>query len=261
MIRVIKIFFHYLLVPFVFISLAWSIWRAKVKAKKYKREPLVHTADVRYKMVYKICKRVLFCKNIHIDSQGFEDMSLTPKLLIGNHKSNLDSIVMIKVLYEINPNFRFTFLCKKELQKNAAIRACIDLIDGIYIDRNNPRAILDVIRQEKELLNQNYTLVVFPEGTRVFSHEFGEFKPGAFKVAYESFVPVAFFTLYGTSGRLDKSKEYKTKGDIVVKYNGMMRPQDFITTTTINLAGKIKNIIKNSYDKIFNENTKKGEKK
>lgn len=91
--------------------------KSKSKSKKYKKEPLVHTADVRYKMVYKICKRVLFCKNIYVDALGFEDMSLTPKLLIGNHKSNLDAIVMIKVLYEISPNFRFTFCVKKNCKK------------------------------------------------------------------------------------------------------------------------------------------------
>ena len=259
--KAIKIFFHYLLVPFVFIALSFNVWRAKIKARKYKKEPLLHTADVRYKLVYKICKQILFCKKIRVDAKGFEDMSLTAKLLISNHKSNMDAIVMIKVLYEINHNLRFTFLCKKELQKNKFIRACIDLIDGIYIDRNNPREIFDVIKREKELLSQNYTLVIFPEGTRVFSHEFKEFKPGAFKVAYESFVPICFFTLYGTSGRLDKNKEYKSNGNVIVKYNGMIRPQEFITTTAINLANKIKNIIKNSYDKILNDkNKKEGEK-
>lgn len=250
---------HYLALPFVTLSLCWSLLRARSKAKKYRREPrLVYVAD-RFKLAYKICKKVLFVKNINLDVLDFEDLPTAPKLFIGNHKSNADPIIMVKVLYESLQGQYFTFLCKKELANNKWVKAVIDLIDGIYIDRNDPRQVFEIMKRQKELISKNYSLIIFPEGTRTYQDDINEYKSGAFKIAFECFIPIVNFTIYGSSGRMDSDKSNRTKGKVIVKANKIIRPQEFITANAISIANKLRDMTVNTYRALM-DLAKKGSK-
>ena len=252
--------FHYLGLPFVCIALCWSLFRAKSKAKKYRKDSKSIFIQDRFKFVYKICKKILFVKNVKVKAIDFESIPTNPKLFIGNHKSNIDAIVMIKVLYENLSGQYFTFICKKELSENKFVKAVIDLIDGIFIDRNDPRQIFEILKKQKELIKNNYSLIVFPEGTRTFSDDIGEFKSGALRIAYDCFLPIVCFTIYGSSGRMDKNKSNKIKGEVRVKINNCYRPKEFITTNVINLASKLRNIVMNAYQQLKEESSKKEKK-
>lgn len=253
-------FLHYLGLPFVCIALCWSLFRAKSKAKKYRKDPKSIFVQDRFKIVYKLCKKALYIRNVKVNAIDFDSLPTNSKLFVGNHKSNIDPIVMIKVLYENLSGQYFTFICKKELAKNSFIKAAIDLIDGIFINREDPRQVFEIVKKQKELIKNNYSIVVFPEGTRTFSDDIGEFKSGAFRIAYDCFLPIVCFTIYGSSGRMDKDKSNKIKGEVKVKVNKCYRPKDFITTNVINLATKLRDAVIKTYDQLKTKANKKEKK-
>lgn len=252
---------HFLAFPFVAVALLWSMFRIKSKANKYRRDKNAIFPEERFKVVYKLCKKILFIKNVKVTIEDFEHLPTKSKLFVFNHKSNLDPIVLIKVLYEKLEGQCFSFVCKRELASKKIIKAAIDLIDGIYIDRDNPRQVFEIIDKQKQLIAKNYSIVISPEGTRVYSDEINEYKSGVFKIAFDCFIPIISLTIYGTSGRLDKTKTNKKKGPVFVKVNKIIRPKEFITTNILNVSNEIRNSTIDSYVEIMARQNLKKQKK
>ena len=60
----------------------------------------------------------------------------------------------------------------------------------MLIDRKNPRRAIASIREGLQTLPADWSLVIFPEGTRSPDGRLGRFKKGAFHIAVESRLPV-----------------------------------------------------------------------
>ncbi|MEG1850294.1 MAG: lysophospholipid acyltransferase family protein, partial [Oscillospiraceae bacterium] len=63
-----------------------------------------------------------------------------------------------------------------------------------FLERENPRQAVSALSDAAKLVEQGYSVIIFPEGTRAKSDTMGEFKAGAFKVASKSrarLVPVS----------------------------------------------------------------------
>lgn len=250
----VRYFFILLICPFIWINIFWLAFRICSKAKKYRLDKNLYFPEQRFKLIYKIAKRFLLVKNITIEEINVDSLSSKPKLFIGNHKSNLDPIITFVVLYKnftVKNNSFFTFVAKKELQKNKIIFNIMTLIDGIFIKRDDPREAINVLNEQKELVKKNYSIVIFPEGTRVYSDEIQEFKPGAFIIAYQTFIPIVVFTIFGTSGLLDKNKTNVRKSKkIVFEICKKFKHNDYSTLSTISLANNTRSIVEKTYNDI-----------
>ncbi|MDE7434012.1 MAG: 1-acyl-sn-glycerol-3-phosphate acyltransferase, partial [Mycoplasmoidaceae bacterium] len=140
----------------------------------------------------------------------------------------------------------------------------INLIDGVFIDRDNPRQVFDVVNDQKKLIANNYSIVLAPEGTRYFSDEIGEYKSGSLKIAFDCFIPIVQIVIYGSACRFDKDKSNKKRGPILVKISNVVKPQEFITTNVINLSAKLQESASKTYKELLERSkTKKikGDKK
>jgi 1-acyl-sn-glycerol-3-phosphate acyltransferase len=111
-----------------------------------------------------------------------------------NHKSNLDGVVMVKLLIqnfkENNNNFKFNIIIKKQISKVSFLYNILSLIDALYIDRDDLRQQLNLFKKQNELIKEKHSIVIAPEGTRINEDEFGEFKSGAFKIAFDNMICV-----------------------------------------------------------------------
>ena len=104
--------------------------------------------------------------------------------------------LILSFLYNIK-NHQVAFIAKDSLGKIPIFGKWVLRIRGIYIHRGDARASLKTINEGVDYLKQGFSLVIFPEGTRSQSSELGEFKPGSFKLATKSRVPVVPVTLNG----------------------------------------------------------------
>ena len=69
----------------------------------------------------------------------------------------------------------------------------------------------------KEKMNQGYSLVVFPEGRRMFSNKLGRFHKGAFFLAEELNLDVLPLYIHGNSEVLPKGDFIIYDGNLTVK--------------------------------------------
>lgn len=247
--RFILLILHWLAVPFVLLGLGLQLTSLKKRWKKFMRDPNSSPSEERYRYVYKVVKKVLFIKNIKVQSQGFTKIPHRAVLYVCNHKSNVDPFVLIKILFETQGLTYFNFVAKIETKAKKALSRITDLIETIYIDRNNLRQQYEVYNEQLQRLKDMKSIIVFPEGHRIFEHTFANFQPAALKVAFHSFIPIQPIAIYGSSGLLDKNKEYSSKKKIVyVKALPLMQHQDFFNSNETYVSEQLFKNIQNEYD-------------
>ncbi len=155
-----------------------------------------------------------FRTDIYID--GEENLKDGPYLIVANHQAVMDPVIMIKAFE--NP---MSFVAKAELKKVPWFGKIISLLDSEFIERDNLRQEIKVIRHVGESLEQNEkSWVIFPEGTRTKDKDMNvqEFKAGAIKAAYtskKSILPIAIFGTHRIINRKLHKKRYAVQLSIL----------------------------------------------
>lgn len=121
----------------------------------------------------------------NIQSSGF-DLPQSPFVVCANHSSNLDITAIMAAI-----PVAFSFLGKAELLGNPVTGFFFKTID-IPVDRENKRAAFNAFLNAKSRLQEGHSLAIFPEGgiDEVYPPQLSPFKAGAFKLAYDTGVPV-----------------------------------------------------------------------
>jgi len=113
-----------------------------------------------------------------------------PLIFVANHQSLYDIIGIIWFLRKQHPKF----ISKKELGKGIPT-VSYNLRHGgsALIDRKDPKQALPAIKKVAEYINENnYSVVIFPEGTRSKNGKPKEFSVNGLKMLYK-FAPDAYF--------------------------------------------------------------------
>lgn len=125
-------------------------------------------------------------------------------LFVGNHQSNFDFALLLAEL-----KTPVGFIAKVELIKIPLVRDWMYLIHCLFMDRSDMKQQLKTIIDGIGLLKNGYSLIVFPEGTRSKDGKVAEFKPGTFKLATKSKVPIVPFTISGAADVLENNRHYR----------------------------------------------------
>lgn len=222
--KVFKSIGYGLSVFFVFMATIFALMHANRKAKKYKKDPnSIFLAD-RLKIVYKLFNKFLYLKRVEVVAEGIESLPSKQMLYIANHKSIFDPMIVFKVLYEAGKLGPISFICKNELSKRWYTRCTIELMDGIFIQRDDGRSIYECYLKEMENIKKGYSIMVFPEGTRVPGDDFKEFNPTTLKVAFQNFIAIAPLVIYGA----DKKRKFGNKKMIYINPLKPIQPNNFI---------------------------------
>ncbi|ADC31358.1 1-acyl-sn-glycerol-3-phosphate acyltransferase [Mycoplasmoides gallisepticum str. F] len=251
----------FLIFPFVGIEFIFRYLIALIKASIYKNNESFYTKENRFKTVYILACRVIFFKGVKIEIKNADLIPKKPVLFIGNHKSNIDPFVMIWLANHLKDITELTFVAKAEL-KNKSIGKIMSLIDVIFIDRNSIKQTAKATLNEIELL-KNTSVCVFAEGTRVFSHQLGEFKPGAIKAAYKAFCPIVPFSLFNTQGRMETISDrdravqpgfQKARTNkIYIEFLKPLKPIDYSRSESTFIINIIRELIQQTYQKQLTE--------
>lgn len=127
---------------------------------------------------------------------GLDNIPSEPFLLIGNHKSNFDPMLVAQAL----ANRDIAFVCKKEVMKLPLAGHLMWRNCYLPIDRKDRTQSLTQFNRAAELIASRTTSIgVYPEGTRVNNGELlGEFHHGAFHIAIKTKCPIVIVTMKGT---------------------------------------------------------------
>ena len=142
------------------------------------------------------------------DYKAFEEMSKKETLVVdANHKSFVD-IPLILGYLDIN----IGFVAKKEIKKWYLFNLWMDRAQCIFLDRSSPKEALKSFNEAIQFIKNGKSVCVFPEGTRTYNGQVGEFKKGSFKLALEPKVKILPVTIKGTYEIMNKNKFYIKRG-------------------------------------------------
>lgn len=125
----------------------------------------------------------------------------TPYLLVCNHQSYYDIPL---VLGFIEP--RASFIGKKEVRSLPLMGKGLDLLGGVFIDRDNPQQAVGVLRTVFAGLKKGKVYALFPEGTRSKDGKMGVFKKGSLRIGLMAKVPIYPAVIDGTKDVVSKGK-------------------------------------------------------
>lgn len=222
-------------------------------SKRYQKDPTCAEPEERFNKVNKLVKHVLYWKDIQIAYRGKQKLEHKPMLFISNHKSNVDPLIILKVVLEQRVPY-ITFVAKMELADTKWGKVA-SLIDVVYLDRENLRQAIQAVNQQAELIQKDkMSVCIFPEGTRIEGDEFGEFKAGALAAAYKTYASIQPVILYNTEGLLDKDKNHKKKRDRVVDISFMpaIQPNEFMNVDKTIFIERLKQKMYEEYQRLKN---------
>ncbi len=124
-----------------------------------------------------------------------------PTILVCNHLSNADGMVLNRVLAPINP----TFVAGVKLSNNAVTNIGIRAVKTTNIKPNS--ADVKGIKKAVDLVKSGESILIFPEGTRSRSGSMIEAKRGILLIARMTGAPIIPMAIYGTEKLLPISKE------------------------------------------------------
>ena len=153
-------------------------------------------------------------------------------VVISNHLSNIDSLILFKLL-----KIKWAFMAKKEVYKLPVFRTAAKAFNFIKVDRDNPNDRESINEQARNLFKNGWSLMVYPQGTRVDKNEFKEFKSGAFHIALQNNVKILPVVIAGTGDIWPKGRKFMTSGKAFIK---TLEPIDISKYTKENIEDLVK---------------------
>lgn len=133
------------------------------------------------------------------------DLNPAASMIMMNHQSMLD-IIALEAMYPKN----LAWIAKVELKKLPIFKQTMIKPRLLCIDRDNPRALVGLLKEAKNRLLEGRILAIFPDGTRSKTDKILKFKGGA-KILAEKLALKVQPLLIVDSARLLDSKAFVLK--------------------------------------------------
>lgn len=140
----------------------------------------------------------------------------TTYMYISNHRGNFDVILTYPLL-----NIGTFIIAKDSLKKIFILKQWMDLIDCYFLNRQDLRDGFNMVLTSIDKLNNKYSMLIYPEGTRSLSEnaiDMLEFKEGVFAIAKKAKVKIIPIAIKDTSNILEKNKFLKTREKIKIRF-------------------------------------------
>ena len=168
----------------------WSLFLPNTKEK------------VRYRPVCAFMTRVtidwlLDLFHVVVKTQGLEKLPGEPFVLVQNHRSRFDPMIV----YHVLRGRKKGFISKKENMKIPIAGSFIHNAGFLPMDRENALQSMRTLRQAANMVkNEGFCMTIYPEGTRnKFSQPLLDFKEGAFYMAKKAGAPIVVTVVENTA--------------------------------------------------------------
>jgi putative phosphoserine phosphatase/1-acylglycerol-3-phosphate O-acyltransferase len=156
---------------------------------------------------------------------------IRPAVFIFNHQSHFDTIVAIKLLKKDGIG-----IAKKEIRNYPIIGDLLDQAGTVFIDTEKKGEAIEMLKPVVEEIKKGLSLVIFPEGTRSFNKQLGNFKKGAFHIAMQAKVPLIPVVIHNSHDIMPRGTSVLLPGIVNVT---VLNPIDISNWTLENMNSKI----------------------
>ena len=173
---------------------------------------------------------------VRIRKKGLEKMPRKGRyILMCNHQSIADPVLLMEAF----PDEDVAFISKKENHDMFLIGQLMHRLLCQLIDRENDRQALKVILKCIQILKEDKASIgVFPEGWCTLDGRLQHFRPGVFKIAQKTKVPIVVCTVNHTQEIFDNLPKLKPT-DVDLHLVGIVEPEEYEGLTTVQLADKV----------------------
>ena len=166
----------------------------------------------RWASVRMLARTALFAMGIRLSVKGAELLPSKDAVVVFNHASYVDAIVVAAVLPK-EP----AYLVKRELASEILAGPLLRRLGVLFVERYHLTGGIADTAAATALAHEGRLLVVFPEGTFTRQPGLLEFFTGAFKIASEAGIPVYPGVLRGTRSILRSDQWFPRRGRIAVE--------------------------------------------
>ncbi len=210
------------------LAFLWAICRA-VDIRKPQEEDSRFYRSVMYAYIEALMNLV----QIRLHTQGLEQ---TPKsgrfLLVCNHLQLADPGVLLHCF----KGSQVAFITKQENMTMPFIGKFMHKILCQPLDRDNDRAALKTILKCIQLIKEDKVSIgVFPEGYTSKDGRLHPFRPGVFKIAQKTGVPIVICTIRNTWELFHNLKQGK-RTEVPLHLVEVLRPEDYAGLTTVQIS-------------------------
>lgn len=124
-------------------------------------------------------------------------------VFVGNHQGAFDIFLIYGYLGR-----NFKWMMKHQLRKIPFVGFACERSHQIFVDKRGPSKIRKTYDDARRILEQGYSVTVFPEGSRTFTGHMGVFRKGAFALADELQLPVVPLTINGSFDVLPRMRGF-----------------------------------------------------
>lgn len=169
-----------------------------------------------------------------VDWQATDEIDFNrPKMLVCNHQSHLDLIMLMAL------DRRIIFLTNDWVWRNPFYGPLIHRAEYLPVTMG----IDELMPRLRDLTSRGYSIMVFPEGTRSATGAVGRFHQGAFSIASELGLPVLPLTLHGASDYLPKTDFMLRRGRLTLRAMPAINESEVKSTPPLKLAAATRRAI------------------
>lgn len=188
-------------------------------------------------------KDILDIFSIDLTVNGRENLPTEgPVLYASNHQGYGDIPICCAVLDTI----QFGFIAKEELFKIPVFGKWMLRIRSLSMDRDDARAAMRAIEAGVSYINDGFSLLIFPEGTRSQGGPVKEFKKGSLKLATKPGVPVVPITIDGSYRIYEEQGKVVNNAKVAITIHPAIPTAGMIKQEQNQLAEKVQRIIESA---------------
>ena len=226
--------FFLLLAGGVFGYVVWLAKRVDMDKEQDGEDPLYR------KVVEEILESVLPLVRVHTKTRGLDKVPNEGRfLLVCNHVCDFDPA---PILYAL-PRRQLAFIAKREVRDMFLAGPMLHKLQGQFVNRENDReALKTIIRCIQIIKEDKGSIAVFPEGRIYPDRKFHRFRPGVFKIAQKTKVPIVVCTLKNSRWLVENICHYRPS-NVEFSVLTVIGPEEFENVTTVELAERIYQIM------------------
>ena len=203
----------FLLFSYILFFAEWIIGKINKKAKDYSSLRIVQWAF----------RVVLWFSGTKVTVIGKENIPDEPALLVGNHRSFFDIVILYTHCKRLTG-----FVAKDSLEKIPSLRVWMRYLYCLFLKRDDIKQGMKIILQAIEYVKQGVSICIFPEGTRNEGEELSmlPFKEGSLKIALKTGCPIVPVALNNTAEIFENHFPKIKKTHVIVEYRKPIYPKD-----------------------------------
>jgi len=190
---------------------------------------LIPSLEIRRAIARAFCKFIFFVTGIKLKVDGLTNLPDVPCIVIANHTSYLDGIILMASLPP-----RFSFVIKREITKVPILHLVLKRIQSHFVERTDRKRAAQHLKSLIRYATEGNSLGIFPEGTFTAEPGLRTFQKGAFAVAHKT--NLALVPVFITGARLVlPAEEWKlTRATIKIDIQKpVLNPADYETVNEL----------------------------